>query len=207
MAAAQQVIAAPALHDKTGMKEEDANREMIPADTPCTEVEEEQAHHVEVSNNGGSTDEGDVPAMGTDDQDQGIVKELEAKLSTEHCPVEAEAKEPKEDRRLRSGKKAEKAAAKGAVVPVDFETDDDEVAATGVANKTEKVAAKGAVVPVDFENNDDEVAVAAVVGKKTEKTAVKGAVVPVDNEVFTPANQAPAIAPIALDQEVVARSD
>ncbi|KAM3192757.1 hypothetical protein ACQJBY_069764 [Aegilops geniculata] len=134
MAAAQQVMAAPA-HDDNNRSKEEKNREII-QDTPCTEAEE-QATDAKVRDNSDS-----------------IAQEVEAKLAVESA--EGGAKETKEGR-PRPAKKTDKAAAKGAVVPVDDHTDDEAAEPKG-AKKAEKAAAKWAVVPVDDDTEDEAAA-------------------------------------------------
>ncbi|KAI4971054.1 hypothetical protein ZWY2020_001968 [Hordeum vulgare] len=117
---------------------------------PCTEAEE-QAPDAKVRDN---DDPNDKVTIATDtDEGQGLAQEVEAKLVE---LVEDEAKETKEGK-TRAAKKTDKAAAKGAIVPIDDETDDEAAAAKG-AKKTEKAAAKWAVVLVDDDTEDEAAA-------------------------------------------------
>ncbi|CAM0910028.1 unnamed protein product [Alopecurus aequalis] len=140
MATAQQVMAAP-VHD---VKEEEKNHEII-QDPPSAKVEERE-FDANVHKNVDPENE-QVPASDAD-EGQRIASEVEAKLAVK--PAEAEAKEAKEGQPRAAKKPAEKASAKGAVVPVDDDTD-DEVAAPDGVKKPEKATAKWAVVPVDDE--------------------------------------------------------
>ncbi|KAF7110343.1 hypothetical protein CFC21_110468 [Triticum aestivum] len=163
--AAAQVMAAP-VHDNNNCSKEEKNRD-ITQDMPFTEAEE-QAPDAKVRDNGDSMDEEVTIAVDTD-EGRGLAQEVEAKLAVE--PAEGGLKETKEGR-PRPAKKTEKAAAKGAVVPVDDHTADEAAEPKG-AKKAEKAAAKWAVVPVDDDTEDEAAA---------------------------PADQAPGPAPIAHEE-------
>ncbi|KAF7103159.1 hypothetical protein CFC21_104185 [Triticum aestivum] len=150
MAAAQQVMAAP-VHDNNNCSKEEKNRG-ITQDMPFTEAEE-QAPDAKVRDNGDSKDEEVTIAVDTD-EGRGLAQEVEAKLVVE--PAEGGAKETKEGR-PRVAKRTEKAAAKGAVVPVDDHTDDEAAEPKG-AKKAQKAAAKWAVVPIDDDTEDEAAA-------------------------------------------------
>uniref|UniRef100_A0ACD5WRV9 Uncharacterized protein n=1 Tax=Avena sativa TaxID=4498 RepID=A0ACD5WRV9_AVESA len=166
MATAQvhQVMEAP-VHDDTDncvREEEEKNHEIIQG-PPCTEAGE-RASDVKVHENDKDVESKDkleleVPATDTD-EGQGVAQEVElAKFAVHEGPAETEAKGIKEGRLGRGAKKTEKAAAKGAIVPVD--DSNDEVPAPGAAKKkAEKAAAKWAVVPVDDEADEEVVALA-----------------------------------------------
>jgi hypothetical protein len=144
-------VAAPARDDNCSVKEEEKNHEII-QETPCAEVAD-QVSDAKAHDDGGRTDEErkDEEIHATTDTNEGerIAQQVEAKLAIQQGPAEAEAKDAKEEGlRLRRGsKKADKAAAKGAIVPIDDDTDDDEVAAPEGVKEIEKAA----VVPVDHE--------------------------------------------------------
>ena len=131
-------------HDNN-FAEEEKNREIV-QNPPSAEAE--QASHAKVHDDGGSKDEEEVAAA-TDDTDEGqrIAQDLKAKLAVQ--PAEAEAQETNKEGRL--GRGAKKAAAKGAIVPINDETDD-------VPEGVNKKAEKAAVVPVDDETDDEIVA-------------------------------------------------
>jgi hypothetical protein len=152
---------APA-HDNSCVKEEEKNHQII-QDTPCAEVKEPASHAKVHDDNGGCKDEegkGELEVAATDtdtntDEGQGIAQEVAAKLAIQNGPAEAEAEHTKEGRSGRGAKKTDKAAAKakGAIVPVDDDTDDEVAAPEGV-KKTEKTA----VIPIDDETADEVVA-------------------------------------------------
>ena len=121
--------------------DDEKNHEIV-QDPPRAEAE--QGSHVKVHDDGGSKNEDEVTATDTDDEGQRMAQEVEAKLAVQ--PAEAEeAKETNKEGRL--GRGAKKAAAKGAIVPVDDEPE-------GVNKKAEKAA----VVPVDDETDGEVVA-------------------------------------------------
>ncbi|KAM0915000.1 hypothetical protein ACQ4PT_011150 [Festuca glaucescens] len=145
----QQVMEAPA-HDDTCVKEQEKNHEII-QHTPCAEVEEPASH----AKGGCTDDDGKDEEIHATDTDEGerIAQQVEAKLAIQQGPAEAEAKDNKQGRLGRGEKKTEKATARGAIVPVDDDTDDEVAAPEGV-KKTEKAA----VVPIDDKTDDEVVA-------------------------------------------------